>query len=62
MYEFRVQFIYKDGQQSFMTVPADSMQQLEFVCRQMFGDMYKLEMLRAYDVFDNVVCKFSRYW
>lgn len=60
MYDFRLQLIDQDGQQSFTTIQADNVQQLEILCRQMFGSMYKLQMLRAYDVFDNVICKFSR--
>lgn len=60
MYDFRLQFITKDGHQSFTTIQADNIQQLEILCRQIFGGMHELMMLRAYDIFDNVVFKFSR--
>lgn len=59
-YEFEIITYDKNITETREKVKLPSLQALDLYCRQKFGREYDVILLRAFDIFDNVIFEYSR--
>ncbi len=59
-YEFEIITYDKSLTETRTKVNLPNVQALDLYCRQKFGREHNLVLLRAFDMFDYVICQYSR--